>query len=575
MQRLFTLILCTLPLLAAGQTESYIYPIEQVAGLYSANFGEMRPGHFHAGIDIKTDGVEGKPLVAATDGYISRIVVQAGGYGRAIYLTTADGTTIVYAHLQRFRDDLEQHVRNERYRRQSNRVDCWFTADRYPVKQGAVIGYSGNSGSSSGPHLHYEIRRGSDQARINIIREGIITPRDTLPPRFMKLHYVEVDTLDNAIAMHSTLTSYDLVRSASSGYRPTRNEPIPVGRKGYFIAEVTDRRNGVHNTFAIWRLTGRIDNIPFFEFRMDHFPYDLSRTCDAVSYYPLQLTSRNEVIRMAQLEEAPNYFYSTLEERGLIRTSIGEERQIEMELEDDCGNQSVLRFTIVGSESSFTATPPTDSLATPLYPNRATTLRMGRAFTAHIPAGTLYEAQYARPQAGIVPEVDSGVVVLSPAFRLFDEPRTPLRRNIRISIRAEVPQELQSRTALALRNPRGRAAWAGGKYANGEVSGELSSVGDWFVAADTLPPTIQPLFTPESDLRQRRELRFKVADNFTGIASWRLEIDDEWVPCDRYPSRGQLIWHIDRPAMGEVHRATLTITDGVGNRRSESYDFRW
>ena len=133
----------------------YIYPIRDVARLYSANFGEMRPGHFHAGIDIKTDGAEGKPLVAVADGYVSRVSLAAGGYGRAVYLTLRNGTTAVYGHLQRFRDDIEEHVRQERTARRANGVNLFFGPGTWPVKQGDVIGFSGDSGSSMGPHLHF------------------------------------------------------------------------------------------------------------------------------------------------------------------------------------------------------------------------------------------------------------------------------------------------------------------------------------------------------------------------------------------------------------------------------------
>ena len=136
----------------------YIYPIRDVARLYAANFGEMRPAHFHAGVDIKTDGAEGKPLVAVADGYVSRVSLTAGGYGRAVYLTLRNGTTAVYGHLQRFRDDIEEHVRQERTARRANSVNLWFGPEAWPVKQGDVIGFSGNSGSSMGPHLHFEIR---------------------------------------------------------------------------------------------------------------------------------------------------------------------------------------------------------------------------------------------------------------------------------------------------------------------------------------------------------------------------------------------------------------------------------
>ena len=131
MQRFLILFLLTTACLGAqGQQldpNDYIYPLRELKQrLYSANFGEIRPGHFHAGVDIKTDAEEGKPVVAAADGYVSRVVLQAGGYGRAVYLTLRNGTTVVYGHLRRFRDDIERHVRRERYERRSNGVNLWF-----------------------------------------------------------------------------------------------------------------------------------------------------------------------------------------------------------------------------------------------------------------------------------------------------------------------------------------------------------------------------------------------------------------------------------------------------------------
>lgn len=137
MRRILTLLLFTTICSGAqGQRLNpgdYIYPIRGVAGLYSANFGEMRPGHFHGGIDIKTDGGEGKPLVAVADGYVSRVSVSPSGYGRAIYLTLGNGTTAVYGHLQRFRGDIEKQVREERCRRRANSVDLWFGPGAWPV----------------------------------------------------------------------------------------------------------------------------------------------------------------------------------------------------------------------------------------------------------------------------------------------------------------------------------------------------------------------------------------------------------------------------------------------------------
>ena len=539
----------------------YIYPIRDVARLYAANFGEMRPAHFHAGIDIKTDGAEGKPLVAVADGYVSRVSLAAGGYGRAVYLTLRNGTTAVYGHLQRFRDDIEEHVRQERTARRANGVNLWFGPEAWPVKQGDVIGFSGNSGSSMGPHLHFEIRDTPTQRLYNVVREGVICPEDNLPPRIMRLHYVEVDTLQG-VPVRSRMESYAVVREAEGRYRLTREEPVGVGRKGYFVTEVTDRRNGVHNTFGIWRVTASADGIPYFEYRMDGFTHDLSRCCDAVSCYPLQLGSRNEVIRLARLAGAPDCFYPTMEERGLVRTAEGQQRRIRIEAEDDCGNRSSLEFTIRGRSESFRAEPDTAAVA--VYPDRTSLVQVGREARISIPEGALYEPVFAKPERREAPQADSGVVVLSPAYR-FLSPETPLRHAAAVTIRTHVPRPLQLQTVLAVRNRKGRLAYVGGTYANGAVTATTYAIGDLTVVADTLPPSIRPLFTEGADLSKAEGLRFRVADNFSGIAAWTLRIDGEWVPCDRFPVKGTLVHFFDNPATRRKHEVQLSVRDGCGN----------
>lgn len=460
MRRILILLISTAACVGArGQhpaPEEYIYPICDVEGLYSANFGEMRPGHFHAGIDIKTDGAEGKPLVAVADGYVSRVSLGAYGYGRAVYLTLHNGTTAVYGHLQRFRKDIEERVREERHARRSNSVNLWFGPDTWPVKQGDVIGYSGNSGSSMGPHLHYELRDTRTQRLYNVVSAGIIRPHDDLPLRIMRIHYIEVDTVQG-IPVHSRPESYAVVRSAGGNYRLTREEPVGAGRKGYFVVEASDRRNGVGNTFGLWRLALSADGKPLFEYRMDGFEQANSRCCDAVSYYPLQLTSRNEVIRAAQLAQSPACFYPVMEERGIIRTEAGQTRRIRIEAWDDCGNRSQLEFDILGRTESFRA------------------------------------------------KADSAVTATT------------------------------------------------------RTTGEL------FVVADTIPPRIRPLFTDGADLTRAPAMRFRVGDNFSGIASCTLFIDGKWLPCDRLPMQGTLIHLFEEPPARKSHSVRLTLTDACGN----------
>lgn len=318
----------------------------------------------------------------------------------------------------------------------------------------------------------------------------------------------------------------------------------------------------MHNTFGVWRVSLAVDGEPRFEYRMDGFTHDLSRCCDAVSCYPMQLGSRNEAIRLARMERSPACFYPVAEERGIVRTAPGEVRRVRIEAEDDCGNRSALEFDIRGRADTFRA--KADPAATALRPERTSTLRIGRTAHVTIPAGALYEPLFVRPEIRTAPEAPEGVVVLSPAYRFLDC-TTPLRLAATAEIRADIPRPLQLRTLLAVRNRHGRLSPAGGRCNNGIVRAATRSTGDFVVVADTLPPRVRPLFERGADLSRAEGLRFGAGDNFSGIAAWSLEIDGQWVPCDRFPIKGTLVHFFDTPPARSRHTVRLSVTDACGN----------
>lgn len=570
MKRLLILLLL-LPACAIAQSPNYVYPIRNVAGLYSANFGEMRPGHFHAGVDIKTDGAVGRPLVAVANGYISRITVWPGGYGRALYITLHDGRTAVYGHILRFSDALEERVLSERLARRRNEANLWFQAGQFPVSQGDVVAFSGNSGSSFGPHLHYELREAGTQRLLNIVREGIIRPADNIPPYIVRLHYIEVDTLQG-VPHHSPMRSYEVLKSDMNTYRLAKPGAIGVGRKGYFVVEATDRRNGVSNTFGVYRVSLDVDAERRFEYRMDGFMPDQARCCDAISYYPLQIASRNEAIRLAQLETAPESFYPVLNERGVVRTEEGQIRSLRIETEDDCGNISRLSFDVKGIPGGFPA--QADTTAVVVTPRNAAVVRCGD-LTTRIPAGALFETQYCRPEQ--CQPLFSGtpkVAVISPAYRVFSS-STPLCRPIHLSIRVFIPEKLRSQVLLAVRTRKGTLSPIGGSYANGTVSASTRTTGEVMVVADTLPPDIVPLFTPGTDLTRNEKLSFRIGDDFSGITSCSLHIDGQWVPYDRYPIQSTLEHLFLSAPERREHKVRLSVGDACGNTAEwEGYFYR-
>ena len=402
------LLLCSAPVSAQHLApEDYIFPLRDVAGLYSANFGEMRPNHFHSGIDIKTDGVTGKPVLATADGYISRIAVTPGGYGRAIYITHPNGTTSVYGHLSKFRDDIEKYVHEERYRTRRNSINLYPSADRFPLKQGEQFAWSGNTGSSAGPHLHFEIRDSRTQRTLNTISSGVIRTRDDIPPRLVKLYYVEVDSV-RGVPVHARPRPVELVEKTPGRYALKQEGALSVGGRGYFILEATDRKNDVSNTFGLWRIREFADEDPIFELRIDGFAFDQTRYCNAVTHYPMQVASRNEVIRLTRLDGCIDDFYPVLKNQALLTPSEGQSQQIRIEAEDDSGNRSILEFRTIRQPAQRDFRAVCDSTALIVDNRRPFSHTAGEA-SVHIPAGVFYEPLFFSQSPSSLPSIRSSI----------------------------------------------------------------------------------------------------------------------------------------------------------------------
>lgn len=568
---LFAMLLGVLPMQLRGQEldpEYYDYPLREVAGYYSSNFGELRSNHFHSGVDFKTDGVEGKPVVAVADGYVSRIFQSPSGYGLALYITHPNGTTSVYGHLSRFRADIAKYVFQERHRQRRHRVDLYCKPDMFPVKRGEEIARSGNSGSSGGPHLHFEIRNSANQKTLNIIASGVISPKDDIRPLIRKLHYFEVDTVDG-VPRQSRRQSYEVRRSEGAMYSLVENMPVKVGRNGYFVVEVTDRKNDTQNTYGVYHIVASIDDEPFFEYRNDGFTFDITRYCNAVAYYPIQRSSRNEAIRLAHLRGGIKHFYPTLVDNGAIRVAAGEQHSIRITATDDCLNTSTLEFEIVGRPDAECFVADRRATASTAHYNRPFSTAIEGKLKVEIPAGALYEStDIEARKSDIAIKADSSVVVMSEAYTVGHKD-IPLHKSMNVTLSHFVEDDaLEGHTTLATVSDKGTIAYAGGKYHQGEVSLSTRSFGTYCIVADKTPPTITPQFTEGADCRSKSRISFRLKDNFAGVASYTATIDGKWVAIDY--SRGTAsINLVDEAVAGGIkHEVRFTATDSCGNSKT-------
>ena len=576
MRRGYTLLTISLLTIftAYGQKlnpDYYTYPLKNVAGYYSANFGEMRPNHFHSGTDFKTDGVEGKSVVAVADGYVARVAYSPSGYGLALYVNHPNGTTSVYGHLSRFRKDIADFVFEERHRQQRSRIDVECKPDQFKVKRGEEIAKSGNTGSSMGPHLHFEIRNTASQKTLNIIAQRLVKPKDSISPYIMKLHYFEVDTIQG-VPVHSKPTTYAVYKSDDNTYRTKQTSPIKVGRKGYFVVECSDRKNDCANTYGVYNLKAEIDGKRYFEYRMDGFTFDMSRYCNAVSWYPQQRKSRNEVMRMARLQGCPESFYPVMINNGLIRTAAAEQRTIKITATDDCGNSSTLSFEVVGKPDAECFQPTLSPDAVIAEYNHDFAHKIDDTVSVIIPRGALYESiALDLRKSDITPKSES-VEILTPAYTIHNGD-TPLHKSIGVVFTQKVAAELHPHTTMAAVDSAGNISYAGGRYQYNRLAGRTTSFGTYCLVADTTPPVITPQFEQGQDMRSKNRLSVRLSDNFAGIASYNAYIDEEWVAVDYSRSRIHIDLRAEGISGGKKHTIRVVAKDNCGNKTSWEGEF--
>ncbi len=276
--------------------QEYVWPTD-AGTMFSSNFGEYRDHHFHMGIDIKTGEKEGASVIAISDGYISRMVANFTGFGKALYLTTSDGNTAVYAHLSWFSPLLESVLRNVQNEKGSYSINEYFAPEDFPILKGEVIGQTGNTGASSGPHLHFELRNDKEQP-LNPLTHGF-TVRDRIPPIFRELAVIPLSS-DTWINGARLLQTFPLHQDKSGIYKfpDTLN---CLGKIGLAVRAV-DKREGAKNEYQLRKIELWIDGKIHYSVLFDTLDYSQSKTVHTVRDYSLDRLNLGEYSKLYRLD---------------------------------------------------------------------------------------------------------------------------------------------------------------------------------------------------------------------------------------------------------------------------------
>ncbi len=333
----------------ASQTKDkeYVFPIKpgQINSL-AGTMGELRSTHFHTGLDVKTDGVVGLPVHAAKEGYISRISVSGGGYGNALYIMHPDGNTTVYAHLLKFNDSIANHVLKEQYRVKRFDINLYPELGEWTVKKGEIIAFGGNSGSSSGPHLHWDMRD-AYQRPINALKYNFSEIRDTQPPIIIKVAFNPMDINSRINGVFERLEVP--VFKAGDTFLLNRNVCLKV----YIGIEFLGYDNLVvsYNLCGINDIILNVNDTTTFEIHIDKLSFAMQRSIYRFYNYREKIDDgeRFHTVYINDGNQLPFYNKSG---NGIINFAEEGNEKIELKFIDSYGNSSKLKFSNGGGENA-------------------------------------------------------------------------------------------------------------------------------------------------------------------------------------------------------------------------------
>lgn len=558
---IFTLLA---PLLFAQDGDSFSSPLK-LPFSFSGNFGELRPGHFHSGLDFRTQGKTGIPIYAAKEGFVSRISISPYGYGNALYLTHPDGKTTVYGHLSRFVPRIQEYAKDKQYYTENYQINVSLSQGEIEINKGELIAWSGDTGNSGGPHLHFEVRDTKSERAENplFFIPGI---KDKSAPVISSVYLYPLD--DNSHVSKSTLKKRFPVVKTPSGYRLSTDSPIEVFGKIAFGIQAIDDYSGTGIKCGIYAASVNYDGETVFGFKMNNIAFDQTRYANSQMDYQENKLRQLKVHRLYQQPGNNLDIYGPVVNSGVLDLEDGQTHNIQIIISDAFENQASLKFKVISKPCQLSK-PPTYSKH--FFDYAHANKFKNEEVKISIPNGALYEsinfAYNTRPKIkgcySRIQEIHNTTV--------------PLQKPMTLSLKADdVPDHLKDKSLIISVDKNGNRYAIGGEYSLGWVTALANEFGSYVIAIDTIAPVITPLtMTEKKKLNSEKQIQFKISDNLSGIKSFRGEIDGQWVLFEFYPKTKTISYTFDKKRMefGKNHHLSLVVIDNKGNKSAYNTTF--
>ena len=536
----------------------------------AGNFGEIRNNHFHSGLDFKTENREGLPIFAPADGYVSRIKVQAAGYGNALYITHPNGYVTVYGHLSAYNATISAFLKKEQYKLESFEVDVKLSPNDIPVKQSDLVALSGNTGGSRGPHLHFEVRDELTEYAINPLLFGFDV-KDSVKPMIHKIGIYPMNEISFVNDKNSESYFSILPRKGQDAtLLYPANDTLKVhGFVGFGLSttDTEDARTNVNGTYSVEL---KVDGEIIYHHKINTFSFDQWRYVNAHIDYPEKKKKGTIVQRCYLLPNNKLPIYEVKKNRGYFLFTDKKTHLVQLTASDIFGNKRAVSFYVKSSPLATVkqSAPKSKNVVQKFIYNRENSFATS-SFQINLPKDAIYN------------DIDFEFFVSdtakgwAPTYHVHKDIE-PVQSLYELGIKPRKMKDKLKDKAVIVNTSGGMRVSEGGSWdsAFGGVKTQTKTFGAFTIAVDTIPPVLSPINAfANKNIKSVKWLRFRMYDSLSGIKSYRGTIDGKWIlmQCD---AKSNLLYYIFDEQIGAgKHELKVLIEDKKGNSKTYAYNF--
>ncbi|HRH56164.1 MAG TPA: M23 family metallopeptidase [Chitinophagales bacterium] len=560
----FSLLLTAYSFSQEYRNSGFIKPMNLPFNL-AGSFGEPRPDHFHSGIDIKTNGVEGEPVFAVYDGYISRIRVSPYGYGRAIYITHTNGFTSVYGHLSKFYGAIEKYIHTQHYTLKKSELDLTLNAGIFPVKQNDTIAFSGNTGGSTAPHLHFEVRNTKNEHALNPLD---FYPRsfyvDTIPPQINK---VKVNIFSAGYFYNSFRKNYYNLPTKERLNFSEPNYAIDYSNYYSFSLEGYDKQDNSENKNGINKIEVLQNDSLVFKYDLTEIDFDKTRMCNAFVDYTEMMNGSGYFYNCYQLKNnsLPIYMFGN----GFFANGqIDSVAIYDIYCYDYNKNKTKIKFEIPKSNSitdyEFLNWKKDSIAITERFKNMTDSISLP-GFQIRFTENTFYDDIYLTLSKRFIR--DTAVYKISTDYNLI-----PLHKPAKIEFNSSIKKN-RKKIVIVRQDNKGKETALKTTFDKTKFYAETKELGSFYLKYDTTKPTIE-IPNLKSQI-PNLIIQAKISDELSGINTYNGYVDNKWVNFYYDAKNDVILYNFDEYCTKGEHTLKIIVTDNVGNKNTITNKFNY